>query len=324
MNHDLPAWLKVAVENLLDGQAGKAIADASSRVTALYRDGKASAVAIVSQLEASAYVAARMPATFAAVSAALHETMKRCPDFEPASLIDVGAGPGTASLAASGMLPKLQHVTLLDHNAAFLALAREIGSQSPAAAIRMATIEEADITRLGPAQNADLVIAAYSMVELRAEALTSFTLSLWQACEGVLLIVEPGTPVGYRNLMMARHALIEAGAFIAAPCPGSVGCPLVAPDWCHFSQRLSRTKMHIQAKGASVPFEDEKFSYVAVSRQPPHRTANRILSPPLENKAGLTLKLCTSAGLSIEVLPSRDRQRFKAARKLKWGECLEI
>ena len=40
------------------------------------------------------------------------------------------------------------------------------------------------------------------------------------------------------------------------------------------------------AKGASVPFEDERYAYVAVSRAPVgERTMARIIKPPVEAKA---------------------------------------
>lgn len=319
----MPAWLKGAVETLIEGEAGRALTEASSRLTASYRDGKASSLAVATPIDAKAYLAARMPATFAAVSAALDEAFRCCPGFQPRSLLDVGAGPGTASFAAAELLPGIESVTMLDHNAAFLALSRRIGGESPSQAIRTAAIERADIAMLGDARRADLVIAAYAMVELRPDLAARFALSLWQACDGLLLIVEPGTPGGHRNLMEARRALLAAGAFVAAPCPGQGECPLEQPDWCHFSQRLARSRLHIRAKGASAPFEDEKFSYLAVSRQPPDRAGQRILAPPLETKAGLTLKLCTAARLRVEMLPSRDKPRFKAARKLKWGDRLD-
>ncbi len=85
-------------------QAGRPVAhDAAARAAAIsktYRDGGNSG-AITSETDALAYALARMPATYAAVAASLERAGRDRPDFAPQSLLDVGAGPGTASWAAA-------------------------------------------------------------------------------------------------------------------------------------------------------------------------------------------------------------------------------
>ena len=50
--------------------------------------------------QAAAYMAARMPACYAAVYKVLEELSMRLPAFAPESMLDFGAGPGTAIWAA--------------------------------------------------------------------------------------------------------------------------------------------------------------------------------------------------------------------------------
>lgn len=50
--------------------------------------------------QVAAYAAARMPGCYAAVARVLDELRLRLPDFAPASMLDFGAGPGTAVWAA--------------------------------------------------------------------------------------------------------------------------------------------------------------------------------------------------------------------------------
>ena len=64
------------------------------------------------------------------------------------------------------------------------------------------------------------------------------------------------------------------------PARTSGPCPLAAPDWCHFTQRLQRSRAHKQVKGAEVPFEDEKFAYVALTRAPLTAQFSRVLAQP--------------------------------------------
>ena len=59
-----------------------------------------------------------------------------------------------------------------------------------------------------------------------------------------LLIIEPGTPAGYARMIALRSQLIASGAHVAAPCPHQAPCPLATPDWCHFAQRLPRSRAH--------------------------------------------------------------------------------
>jgi len=75
-------------------------------------------------------------------------------------------------------------------------------------------------------------------------------------------------------------------------------------------------------KDASVPFEDERYSYVVVTRESVARGA-RIIKPVVESKAGITLPLCDERGLHDEFVPRRDKEAFRRARKLEWGDLVQ-
>src|SRR5258708_36899331 len=125
-----------------------------------------------------------------------------------------------------------------------------------------------------------------------------------------LLIVEPGTPAGYARIIALRGQLIAAGAHVAAPCPHDGKCPLEAPDWCHFIQRLPRSRAHQQVKGAELPFEDEKFAYVALTRAPAAHHPARVLAQPDVSKVEVVAKLCTPNGLTITRIPRRTKSDY--------------
>src|SRR5262249_12452719 len=111
-----------------------------------------------------------------------------------------------------------------------------------------------DIDAVGT-ERADLVSLSYVLGELDEPARERAIERLWAAAEDVLLIVEPGTPAGWQRMLMARNTLIAAGAHLLAPCPHAAVCPLTAPDWCHFSERVARSRIHRLAKSADVPWE---------------------------------------------------------------------
>ncbi len=94
---------------------------------------------------------------------------------------------------------------------------------------------------------------------------------------------------------------------------------MTGDDWCHFSQRLPRSRDHMLLKDASVPFEDERYAYVAVTREAGARGA-RILSTPLEAKPGLTFKLCDETGLRAQFVAARDKDEYRRVKKSGWGD----
>jgi len=146
--------------------------------------------------------------------------------------------------------------------------------------------------------------------------------SMWEKTRDTLLVVEPGTPTGYGRIIAAREQLIALGAHVAAPCPHDGKCPLIAPDWCHFAQRLPRLRAHKQVKGVELPFEDEKFSYLALTRTPVASHPARVLAQPVANKVKVTAKLCTPEGLAIAKIPRRAKAHYARARRWRWGDAV--
>ena len=139
-----------------------------------------------------------------------------------------------------------------------------------------------------------------------------------------LLVVEPGTPAGYARIIALRAQLIGLGAHVIAPCPHDGKCPLAPPDWCHFSQRLQRSRAHKQIKGAEVPFEDEQFAFVALGRAPVAQRTSRVLAQPTVTKIEITAKLCTPAGPARTKVPRRDKAAYAAARRWRWGDAVKV
>jgi ribosomal protein RSM22 (predicted rRNA methylase) len=146
--------------------------------------------------------------------------------------------------------------------------------------------------------------------------------AMWAKTSDTLLIVEPGTPAGYARIIALREQLIAQGAHVAAPCPHQQHCPLKPPDWCHFAQRLPRSQAHKQVKGAELPFEDEKFSFVVLSRAPVARHPARVLAQPIVGKAEISAKLCTADGLAMAKVPRRDKTGYARARRWRWGDAV--
>jgi ribosomal protein RSM22 (predicted rRNA methylase) len=256
------------------------------------------------------------------VTASLNALCEITPQFAPQNLLDVGAGPGMATWAATEAFSSLKTLTLLDANSALRALALELGRGSTR--LRDLNYQRGEVrAALADRESADLVVASYMIGEISEQEQRALAALMWSKTRDTLLVVEPGTPAGYGRIIALREQLIAAGAHVAAPCPHDGKCPLQAPDWCHFTQRLPRSRAHKQIKGAELPFEDEKFSYVALTRAPAARHSARVLAQPVVTKIEVTAKLCTPDGLAITKVSRRAKAEFARARRWRWGDTVD-
>jgi ribosomal protein RSM22 (predicted rRNA methylase) len=203
------------------------------------------------------------------------------------------------------------------------ALGRRLAAQATAPVVRDAVWRRVDLLSDWQSEPHDLVTCAYVLNELPEASRAELVAALWSATGAALLLLEPGTPAGFATIRAARAQLIAAGATVLAPCPHDLACPMPANDWCHFAQRLPRTRLHRDLKGGELPWEDEKFSYVAVARRPGAPIVGRVLRRPQLQPGRVTLQLCAPEGLRTEqVTRGKDRVAFREARDLVWGDAL--
>jgi ribosomal protein RSM22 (predicted rRNA methylase) len=323
---ELPRALRRAVDQILDGMALSEIAAAAADLSRRYREERRDGeLHVATDRAVLAYLAVRLPATYAAARASFAAVAAGRPDFAPATILDAGAGPGTALWAAADCWPDLKDALLVEAGAAFRNYGERLTAESPAQRVvwRAADIAAGDIDTAPR----DLVTLAYVLNELASSIRATLLDRLWGLTADMLVIVEPGTPAGWRRILTAREQLLEAGAHLIAPCPHAHACPLRAPDWCHFAQRVARSRIHRLAKGADVPWEDEKFIYLAVSRKPGVsqgvQSIARIIAPPRKGSGRVTLKLCRSDGTTADQLFSRrEGAVFKEAARADWGDSL--
>jgi ribosomal protein RSM22 (predicted rRNA methylase) len=300
----LPIAVRRQIEEQADELGFPALQRAAAALSDAYREGRH--VRLSAGERTAAYLVTRMPATYAAAHAVLREVSARIGPVE--SILDAGAGTGAASLAAGDYYPDAS-ITLIERDPSFAAAARQW--------LPEATLLANDITRIDTLPPHDLVIAAYSLGEFGAEIATR----LWQAARVAVVLIEPGTPRGFALIRKIRTNLLAAGAHMLAPCPAESPCPLADPDWCHFAARLERSSLHRRVKGGELGHEDEKFSYIALARQPVELPAARIIRHPQHRPGFIEIETCTPSGLRTERIAKRGRDRFRAARKASWGDA---
>lgn len=252
--------------------------------------------------EKESYLLTRMPATF---EVALKVLSQANPPFS--SMLDLGAGPGTAGLAALELwdIPSYS----IEQDKDLLEWSKILNPKSQG--------EVGDFTKIDLPEH-DLVVLSYSIGEIKNYR--DVIEKAWRAAKKTLVIIEPGTPKASFKLMEMRSRLIQLGASLWAPCPHNNPCPLIKPDWCHFSTRVARDKTHKLLKEGELGYEDEKYSYLIFSKENRQDSYSRILKEPKVHSGHFEWELCTKAGLKKETI-TKSHPAFRSLKKLGIGDC---
>lgn len=318
----LPDYLVTAITEL-PSRATSSVAAASRQLTSRYKTADFAAPAVRTSADRAAYLATRLPATFAANVNVFSELRRLALEIEISSLLDLGAGPGTSLFAAAEVFPALAHATLLENDAQWLQLGRQLAGRSSQPAVHDAEWLQRDLRDPGELKPHDLVVISYSLGEIApASVLEQVLRRAWLSARKFLVVIEPGTRRGFAAVNAARTWLISQNAGILAPCPHKHACPMAAAnDWCHFSQRLERSSDHRKAKGGSLGYEDEKFSYVIATQLDLPTAHARIVRHPRKHSGHVQLALCTPDGVIDKRTVTRsNKDAYKQARKVEWGE----
>ncbi|MCE1178170.1 MAG: small ribosomal subunit Rsm22 family protein [Micrococcales bacterium] len=320
--HDLPPALRRAIDVLSGDGAQSDLVAQTRRLIDHYQSDQFSVAGrplLDDSATVAAYVAYRMPATYAAVRAALGHGMAAIENWSPTTHLDLGGGTGAAVWAVHDLWPECTSAVLEQAGPAMEVGRRLVADDEHLSAT---TWEEVDLVGTQGLPTADLVTLSYVLGEIGEDERDGVVAAMAAAGQTVV-IVEPGSKAAHKRLDRARHILAQAGLRTAAPCPHQGECPLLGPgDWCHFGARVNRSSMHRKAKGGTQSYEDEKFSYLVATRLPVIGAQGRVVRRPADQKGRVTLDVCQSVG-TVEPLTisRRDGAAYKAARKAQWGDA---
>jgi ribosomal protein RSM22 (predicted rRNA methylase) len=319
----LPDDLRAALAGQLASTAPSRASVQAERLMDSYRGTTPTAAPILRDAaDAAAYAAYRMPATYAAVRTALGAFRLRAGGWAPATHLDLGGGTGAATWAVADAWPGSGHAsTVLDWSQPALTLGAALARGAHTASVRGASWQRQPLGAAARLPAGDHVTVSYVLGELTAADREALVPAAAAAAGGAVVIVEPGTPEGYARVIAARDQLIAAGLHVVAPCPHDDACPVTGTDWCHFAARVQRTALHRQIKGATLPYEDEKFSYVAAARFPAAPAAGRVVRHPQIRKGLVLLDVCgVPPALDRTTVSKRQGQLYRAARDTEWGD----
>jgi ribosomal protein RSM22 (predicted rRNA methylase) len=319
----LSAELQDAIQRETEKVDHRKLAQATAQLTEHYKAADFSRPAVATEAHRAAYLAVRMPATYAAISRVFAEIKLLAPQDEITSLLDLGAGPGTALFAAAQQFPQLRQATLIESDASWIAVGKRLAEQSDFASVEQTQWVQQDLRSGLACEEHDLVVISYTLGELPQAAAEAVLNKAWKCAGKFLVVVEPGTRRGFAAINTLRSVLIAGAATILAPCPHHFTCPMAAAgDWCHFAQRVERTSRHRQLKGGALGYEDEKFSYLVAAKNNPPFTGARIVRHPGKHSGHVKLALCTAEGkIENRTVTRSSKEAYKRARKADWGDA---
>ncbi|KAF8821397.1 small ribosomal subunit Rsm22 protein [Cardiosporidium cionae] len=283
MTEEIPRSLQIPVtfnKGKADGSASQSLQAAEPDPAELYFDAVAHAEDSRHKLHnityfpeaALSFMAHRYAGMFAANYRILTEIKKRAFDFVPRSLMEYHAGiaPGIAaahSIWDGGFLDALA----IESSTNLSQLGQYLTSDYPFVRWQYGLYENSEYF--------DLIVLNYSLSDLPNHvSRRSLVRNLWNRISknGILAIIECGTPTGFRYIHNIRELFIsELGKerfHFVSPCPHESVCPmaLTGRDWCHFSQTVSKipNNLYNKSKNQKRQTEEEKFSYLVIRKGP--------------------------------------------------------
>ena len=236
-------------------------------------------------LGALAYATARLPSTYAAVRNVLQRLRisRGEAEWAPQTMLDFGAGPGTAAWAAKSVWPSARIcVTNVEGSVSMSDVGYQISCLVDEQLKQDATLDVRWVRGLPRDRienKYDICVASYSLNELRGPVERHQLLNrLMRSAKEYVVLIEHGTPHGFSIIEDSRRYILKVSRklgipfHVAAPCPHDGPCPLRNKRaWCHFSQRHTRTveqRVAVTSLTGKAPRDTyaERFSYVVLKR----------------------------------------------------------
>jgi ribosomal protein RSM22 (predicted rRNA methylase) len=290
-----------------------------------------------------AYLLRKMPHTYGTASRVISEIKFRLPDYQPKTMLDFGAGLGSGVCAFHDIYPDAKRIVAVEPATGMRKLGKHL-TQDINHLVWMETL--ARLINISDVDGGfDLVHCAYVLEEVQtAENRERIVETLWQKVNpnGIMIIMEPGSPKGFRFIHDIRKWIISKSrdeANIIAPCPHHQECPLAQPHhmWCNFEQDIAKYPKSVFPKLTKERTIDlEKFMFLVVKKGPIIKSREeaktpaersffwgRLIRPSLIRGGHIIMDLCSPKGELQRVIVSKSHGEeggYKFAKDVRWGD----
>ena len=290
------------------------------------------------QRESAVYLATQFPFNYGFLTSVLSEIRERNRTFFPSTILDFGAGPGTAYWCCldtwnSEKIKQETKYVGIDISQDMIGLGESLLNQTgpfPNAAFKRFLPIYSSTTSFQNHQN-DLVVCNFSLLEIyRDKSIFEMTLgNLWKLTKSYFIVVNRADKEGFHVTQLVKDFVVENGGYIFAPCSNDL--PSDKTDCaCVFTHKIQLTELQRQVMSLKIAQSPLKFTYIVAckgNRPSSENSALRIVGPPSKLKNYVEFNLCSSGekGLVEGFVTKREsKEVYTKARKSKWGELWSL
>lgn len=327
---NLPSNIENVIQNLLEQQETSEWVQKAAKLHETYvsRDKPHGRIVLKSHDDALAYIAMRSPATYAQIFHVLTAAKEVLPSWNPKTLLDLGSAQGTGIWAANEVWPSIDEVTAVDQQEDFLLLGKKIEKESD---LNLDIKWQHRDLREGVnnTKTYDVVLIANVLNELSPKAADKLIGHAIDACNGILVIIEPGTPFGSSIVENASRKLSNAGKLLAPYINNS----FVSTEnyYLHFPQRFIRPDFQRRIRQVmrnsnlmASDWEETKMSYTVISKLPLEKKIwGRVVGPIKQQKGFVEVPILTENAIETVKVLKRHAQQYNIAKDASWGQAIK-
>ncbi len=328
---NLPTSLLAAVSRLLGDTNSRDVLTSARKLHGRYMDTDRTTdrPIVKSGSDVLAYLSLRYPATYAQIASALEKIKERLPEWKPETVLDLGCGPGTGLFASHEVFPSITTATEVDREDAFLTIGETLARETNLpmnVSWKKQTVAQWIADAGSPRY--DLIIVANVINELPAPAVHDLLSKLAALSGGIVLLLEPGTPHGFKMIQSAAEKITKYRPLVAPYINGKL---VQSHDfWIHFPQRFIRPEFQRAVRSdmrdsnlAASDWEETKYSFVAFGDVTPamHPHAVAVGAPEIYH-GYLTVRLLTESGIETVKVMKRHKEQYRFAKNLSWGDTV--
>ena len=290
-------------------------------ISTKYRGEKInSSVVVSSDEQALSYVSTRTGET----SVIIHDVLSKLNNYvdinnDIKTVLDLGSGTGSVFWALDNFAKNID-ITAVEKQQSMLKYSQLLSTHLD---FHIEYIKEDVLSpKIKNLDTFNMVIESFVFNEMSREDRFKALDLMYEKSNKYLVLIEPGTPNSYENMMKDREYLLSKGLNLLLPCPHSKKCPL-QDDYCNFSVRVNRTKASRFIKDASLNYEDEKYFYLIFTKDTKNKNlGSAILRKPIYRKNLVDLKVCGIQGVSQLIITKNNKELYTKTKKLKHGDII--